>query len=192
MSHKVIRYLALSQLSLVVFLGICFALIPRFLLQGNEGGVSNYGVNSTTVLPYSVAFLLSGLLVLKAAYYLPRSTQAFNHFRQLLYTLAALLFLVLVSTYPYKLSVALKDLHIGAAALLFCFETAFSIWLVLVLQEDRTSSLLLTVQMVGFLLAFLSLIKFVHLLFIAQMITGVAFGSSLIYGGWRLVQEPKT
>ncbi|MGA3150323.1 MAG: hypothetical protein ABSD10_01725 [Candidatus Saccharimonadales bacterium] len=186
MANKVVRYLVLSQLSLFIFLGTCIALLPRFLFERNEGGVSNYGVHAATIVPYSLAFLLCGVFILQAARYIPRTTQSLNCLRYALYALAGLLFLVLATTYPYKINSTLRIIHIISGVMIFCFEMVMAVWLVMVLVKDRVNISLLAAQLVGFFIAFFTLIGAAHLLFVAQSITGMAFGALLIRIGSQL------
>jgi len=185
MSSKVARYLALSQLSLFGLLAICTVIMPSFLLKHHEGGASNYGVHATTIVPYTLAFLLCSIFIVRAARLLV-SIKNLKRFRYALYTLAGLFLSVLITTYPYKINNFLDNLHIGTAIVLFYFETGMAIWMALVLLKDKLSIALLTVEIIGFFIAFFSLWGAVHILFVAQIITAVSFGALLIRAGQRL------
>jgi len=180
MSNKIINRLVWSQLALFGFLGVCILLMPHFLLEHNEGGVSNYGVNVRTVVPYSLAFLLCAGAVLQAARSIPSSGRVLAHLRSVLYAYVGLLLLVLVTTYPYKLNATLTDLHDLSAILSFWFEAIVSGWLFLAGRRDVAAAGLLAAQVVGFGLGFTTFVGAVHLLFIAQMVSGLAFGLLLI------------
>lgn|ERR1039458_3130684 len=190
MANKVVRYLFLSQLNLLIFLGICTVIMPGYLFERNEGGVSNYGVHNATVVPFTLAFLLSGVFVLLAAYAMPRSAKQLNRLRYALYGLSGLLALNLATTYGYKTSAALNNLHITSVIIIFWFEMAMAAWMVLALLKDRTSAVVLAIQFIGFLMGGLTLIGTLHLLFVTQVITGLAFGILLVRSGQRLAKQP--
>jgi hypothetical protein len=182
MDRTLARYLAFSQLSLFSFLIICTVITPDFLFKSHEGGASNYGVHSTTVVPYTLAFLLCSIFIVRAAHLLA-SVAHLRRFRYALYVLACLFLLVLVSTYPYKLNGFLDNVHIGTAIVLFYFETGMAIWIALVLLKDLLSKTLLIIEIAGFLTASFSLGGAVHILFVGQVITAVSFGALLVCAG---------
>lgn len=185
MGSKAARYLLASQLSLFGLLAICTVIMPSFLFKRHEGGASNYGVHATTIVPYTLAFVLCSLCIIRAAYLLADVAHS-KRFRYSLYVLAGLFLLVLATTYPYKINNFLDNLHIGTAIVLFYFETGMAIWMALVLLKDKLSIALLAVELIGFFIAFFSLWGAVHILFVAQIITAVSFGALLVRAGQRL------
>jgi len=185
----VFRYLLLSQCSLFLFLGICIAIDPHVLLARDEGGVSNYGVTGKTVAPFTIALILCGLFVLMAAHIAPLAPPVIDRLRCALVILGVLLLLLLITTYPYKLNSALKDIHIGVGSILLCFEMAMGIWMTVVLQRDRVTLLLLVLQSIGFLLAFVTLIGVLHILFISQVVASLAFGILLVRIAYQLTER---
>lgn len=194
MSNKIINRLIWSQLALVGFIGVCTLLMPHFLLEHNEGGVSNYGVNARTIVPYSLAFLLCAGLVLQAARSIrpPAPGRVLLHLRFVLHAYAGLMLLVLATTYPYKLNATLTDLHDLTAILSFWFETIASGWLFLAGVRGITTASLLAAQVVGFGLSLATLVGAIHLLFIAQMVSGLAFGLLLIITARELLNRHVT
>jgi hypothetical protein len=179
MTSKAARYVLWGQISLFGWLLICFLLIPHFLLESNEGGVSNYGLYLKTVVPYTLAFGLGGGLTLRAACLLPTSA-SYRPLRRTLIFLGVWLLVILLSTYPYKLNNTFNDLHLGAGILLFIAETLLAGWFALVLASDTANRLLWTAQLVGFSLAGLTFFGVLHVLFIAQMLNSAAFGALLV------------
>lgn len=155
-------------------------LLPHFLFERNEGGVSNFGVHARTVLPYTLGFGGSGLLLIRAAVSLPKHAAHYKTMRRLLAILSSLLLLVLVTTYPYKLNRLLDDLHIFVAQLFFVFELIMSLWLALKLSRNVGNNALLLLQITGSGLALITLFGFLHVLFIAQIIAGLAFAGLLL------------
>jgi hypothetical protein len=49
-------------------IGVCVAILPHFLFERNEGGISNYGIHASTAVFYTLAFSLSAGLLLRAAH----------------------------------------------------------------------------------------------------------------------------
>jgi len=180
MLQKPVRNLIIGQISFFVFIGVCTAIIPKFLFESNEGGISNFGVHNSTIVPFSLAFLLSIIFTVMAAEKIKGHTKRLIQIRLVLYILASLTLLVLVSTYPYKINSTFKNLHILTGAIIFVFEMAVSFWLALVIYKNKLNSPILLIQLLGFLAAFFTLIGVLHLLFVSQIVTGLAFGALLI------------
>ncbi len=189
MASRSIRYLTLSQLCFFIFVILCISLMPDFLFSRDEGGISNFGVHRATILPFTLAFLGSSLLILKAARFIPSSSKLYNRLRYGLYILACLILSVLASTYPYKLNKTLDNLHILIGLMLFYYEMGFAIWLTLVVKRKRVNFLLLIIQSLGFFMGLLTLINVIHLLFVAQVITSLGFGLLIIYSVGQLMQS---
>ncbi|HEV7958488.1 MAG TPA: hypothetical protein VGP11_03405, partial [Acidimicrobiales bacterium] len=90
-----------GQIGFAVFIGVCVALHPGFVLKANEGGISDYGVHAKTVAPYTLALGLPGVLTFLAAQRLHTLSPAARQLRAVLFTYSALITLTLLSTYPY-------------------------------------------------------------------------------------------
>ena len=56
-----------AEVAFLVFTGVCVALHPGFVLKGNEGGLSDYGVHLKTALPYTLSLVLLVAYNLRAA-----------------------------------------------------------------------------------------------------------------------------
>jgi uncharacterized membrane protein len=180
MQRKATRLVLLSQLCLNGFLLVCTLLMPQFLFERDEGGVSNFGVHALTVVPFSLAFGLGGALLLLAVRGIPRRSKTRQReLQSVLSLLGALLFLVLVTTYPYKVNRFFDNLHIAAAILLFVAELAAGAWFA-VSRNDTLNLTLFAVQIVGSLAALLTLAGVLHVLFVAQLLAGLSFGALLV------------
>lgn len=174
--HSPLRLLLIAQICLLTCLAVCILLIPHFLFEANEGGVSNYGTYARTVVPYSLGFGICGLFTILAALHCP-STHAL---RPLLITLGLLYLFVLFSTYPYKQRPFYDTLHHIAGMLLVGYTLAMGTWLALFKVPSVRSRLLFAVQLCGFLLALLTVTGTLHLLFIAELLENTAFGAVLL------------
>lgn len=185
-----VRCVLASQVALFSLLLACIALQPTYLLRRDEGGLSNFGVHVTTVAPYSLAFLLCALLLARAASLVEVVDPTTHRYRSLLVVLSCLVLLVLLSTYPYRLDLALRDVHIGVGAVLICVESAASIWIVRSIVRDRWSVVTLGVQLAGFVVATATFLGLLQVLFTAQLVTSLAFGVLLVRGAAHVGLDP--
>jgi hypothetical protein len=171
------KYLLLSQLCLLLSVVICLLLLPHFLFSKHEGGMSNYGVHLKTIIPYSLGLLLASFYALRAALAIKIRS---SPLRWLLLGYSALLLLVLVTTYPYKLNVYLKDTHIAVSIVLFWFEVLAAIWLCRAFLEDKINISLVILQIVGLIIGGLTLFGVFQLLFTSELLTIIPFGIILL------------
>lgn len=185
MQH-VVRLLIIAQLSLFFGLLICTVLIPHFLFESNEGGVSNYGMYAKTIVPYTLGFGICGFATLLAAQSVSKTMVDRMVLYPLLVILGILYSLVLVSTYPYKVSASFDQLHQLAGVLLLAYSVGTGIWLTIFKARSSATLLLFFAQLVGFLLAVATYLGFLHMLFIAELVESTAFGALLVVSVARL------
>lgn len=176
-----------GQIGLALFTAVCVALHPGIVLKANEGGISNYGVHAKTFVFYTLALGLPGVSALVAARRLEPAKGRTHQVRRLLQLYAALILITLVTTYPYSLNTPLKDLHDAVGAVTVTFESAASVWIVTRLGRERA---VLAIQLAGYVLAVLTFVGPLHLLFVAQLVTGVPF-AVLLVGVVRSVEAPR-
>lgn len=190
MTSKAVRYLVIAQLSLFGFLFVCFLLLPTFLLRSNEGGVSNYGVHFLTVIPYTLAFGLCSIYTYLAARELPANSSTHTNLRRVLLCLSVLFFVLLLTTYPYKLNQMWNNIHIYAGVVLMVYEIAVGIWLAAFVAQGYLTILILLVQLVGFILAAFTFYGVGHHLFIAESVASLAFSVLLIRSAMMIKKIP--
>lgn len=186
--EKARKLVVLSQVSFLIFIGICAAILPHFLFERNEGGMSNFGVHAATVVFYTMAFTLPASSLLYASHALPQ-TNTYRALRNILLTTAYSLVAVLVTTYPYQRSDLYGNLHIAANIWLFCFEMLAGGYIALIFYRKLVSILLLALQLLAFVLLVLTFIGTIHLLFVAQLLTFISFSSLLVVGTSTLSAE---
>lgn len=183
--------IVLGQVCFLVFLSVSVALHPGFVFKADEGGISNYGIHLKTAIPYSLAFLLCSYFSVAAARHYREPDGSARGFRYLLDTYSGLLLLTLLSTYGYKLNVGLKDAHITVGVLTITFELVASAWMYAQLRGTWDAAFLV-LQLGGFVLAGLTFLGALHLLFLGQALADVGFALLLIHMGLvtpRPVQE---
>jgi hypothetical protein len=170
------RILIVGQVLMVVFLGVCVCLHPGLVLKENESGLSNYGVHVRTVIPYSIALLAPGgscLYVALSGTGLPRVGRLIL----LVYGVATLA--VLLSTYPYLVSHVWHTVHASCGAVLISWEFVTAWWMTLH-SHFSPRWLWLAGQSVGTVLALLTLSGQLHVLLVAQVLTGVCWGVVMV------------
>lgn len=174
------RLIFFGQLSLLGFLLICTILMPHFLFESNEGGVSNYGVHARTIIPYSLAFGLSGLFTIRAAWTLPKTIKSYQRLRLAVVALGILYLCTLASTYLYQLNGLVDEVHQLAGTALFLLELLLGGWFIVALKRDAVNCGLYIVQCIGFTLAALTYAGAIHILFIAEILPAIAFAAILV------------
>lgn len=188
---RVARYLLYAQLSLFVFILVCTLIIPHFLFERNEGGVSNYGIYARTVIPYSLAYGLCAVLTIRSALLIPKTVPLYRQLKYMLLLLGFLYLIVLLSTYPYKINHVFGIVHEYVDLLLFVFEIIAASWLAFILVRRARTIVLFAIQLAGTTLLLLTLIGSIHILFITEVLTGFAFGLLLVDSVAYLTATPK-
>jgi hypothetical protein len=145
------------------------------LFEANEGGVSNYGLYAKTFVPYTLGFCLSGALTLLASRFI-----TYKPLKLSLILIGVLLLVVLCSTYPYKVSQTLDDVHQTLGTILVVVELVMATWFSFFLARNRINIIILTIQSIGFILALLTHFSLIHVLFVAELLTTLSFGLLLI------------
>jgi hypothetical protein len=166
----------LGQIGFAADIALCVALRPHLVLRADEGGISNFGVHLETVAPYTVALGLPILLTYLASRHLA-SLPSVRHLRTLLTGYSVLLLLTLLTTYAYKIDTPMKDIHVGAGAVLTILEMVSSLWMC---RAIRALYGVLIFEIAGFVLAALTIVGVLHLLFLTQLMVGAAFAVILI------------
>src|ERR1017187_4279635 len=180
MKSRAVAYIACGQISLAVFLVVCVALHPGFVVKANEGGLSNYGIHRKTAAAYTLALGAPAFLSFLAARLITSSEIMAARFRLLLSSYGWIVLSELLTTYSYSLNTPLRDLHIVVGSVLVVFETSASVWMYRLLGNNRWNLQLLGVQLLGFVLAVLTIVGVLHVLFISQLLTCGAFAILLV------------
>lgn len=185
---RVTLSIALGQIGFAVFLAVCVALHPGFVLKSDEGGMSNYGVHLKTAVPYTLSLGLPAFFSFRAAGALKREHDALPQFQGLLRVYGLLALLTLLSTYSYSLNTGLRDIHIVIGSALTVFLMAASTWIFVMLRTVRWFGALWALELVGFVLAALTIVGALHLLFVSEVLCAGAYSVFLIYGSKTLLE----
>ncbi|HEX6762034.1 MAG TPA: hypothetical protein VF094_04465 [Gaiellaceae bacterium] len=167
------RYLLLAQVAFWTAMLFCVAIAHGGL--GDNHGFSFFGGRLSTILPYAVGFVVAAALIAHAAKLLERSGR--EREATGLRILVVLLLADLLT--PDTLGSVFYDAHIAASIVLFLFEAAFGLWLVLAVSAAAASQLYAT-QVGGGLLAAASQLHWAALLSLGIFVFQVAFGALLV------------
>ncbi len=183
------HYFAIGQIALGLSLLLCLVIIPRYFFRLDQGGVSNYGTEQQTVWLFVFGFGAAALGALLAAARLPTGVVHRRRLQFELVVLAVLYLAVLFSTFSYKDNEAYRQLHVQAALVLFVWMLTSALWLRFVVVRDVIMKRLFIVLAVGFVLSGLTFLGYLHVLFTAQLVSGIAFGYMMTHGMKVLVSK---
>jgi hypothetical protein len=182
-------YVVRGEIAFLFFTAISVALHPGFVLKRNEGGMSNYGVHLETALPYTLALLSLALYSHRAALLYRDGDKRSKKLRVLLTWYSAVVVAVMVSTYVYTLSSTLKDVHFALGTALIVVVGVGSLWLYRLWSPSPGVGVLLFIQLVGDVLSLLTVVGWLHLLFVSEILANVGFAALLILSCRRMAVE---
>lgn len=171
------RYLLLSQLNLYVWL-----LLSSFLASSvvfKNGGVSNYGNHYSTVVFYAAAFLGNVVCICLAANTLLKLHPRFKYVGLYLYTLAALVLMVFLTTFPRRFGDTFSAIHDNVSILLFAYEFLLALWLLFKRLVFETVAYFL-IMACGLVVGSLSSAHVIHYMFVGQMLGALGFALLLV------------
>jgi hypothetical protein len=162
-----------AQVSILVFLILSSIILPYVPLNGK--GISAFGVNINTIIPYSVGYILY-------AYFIARSVKFIiikDNISKVIYysfNTISILFIALIFT-PYSIDTSFDWIHTTVSTSLFLIELALSIYLIYYDKFNFSNIVLLFSQIIGGLISMFSLSNNggLHLLFEGEIIFQVFF-----------------
>lgn len=170
------KYFNVGQVMLALALLTSLFLLPNYFFSLDQGGVSNYGTESKTQILFSIGFGVAAFLTFLASKNLTKSAQSSRVLKINLIILSVLYVLLLISTYPYKINDLYRSIHEYIAMALFIFMIFFVTWIRCKKDKDNPFiKRMFWVFLAGIVVAGLTLFGFIHLLFTAQIISGMAF-----------------
>jgi hypothetical protein len=177
---RAVTYIVWGQILFVVFIAVCVALHPGIVLKSNEGGVSNYGIHVKTAVPYTLALGLLAFYSHRAAVLYSKSDAVTRRLRRVLTTYSMIVIVMLFSTYVYSLNHVLRDIHISFGTVLITFESIAAIWMFGRIRGVWDGVFLVT-QIAGALLALITIVGVLHVLFLAEELANTGFACLLIH-----------
>lgn len=153
-------------------------------VASRQGGVSNFGNHLSTLGLYTLGFLGNIVFLYAAARLIAqRSGRRTSTASTGLRLLSAATLIVFLSTFPRFLGTAYYEAHDILGGVLYGYYFVISVWILL--KTERLAAILdalVLIQAIGSILALLSALKVIHVLFIAQMIASFAFAGVLCIG----------
>lgn len=137
MENKAARYFLIGQTILLFSISICIFLLPQSLFAND--GVSYFGAQKTTVIPYSVGLLLTAWFSFKVARALPKHS---HRVVKAGFKIIAILLLAIVVV-PYGINFTLEYIHTLLSAALFLVQFIMMWWLAFKVKSDGLSLFLL-------------------------------------------------
>jgi hypothetical protein len=187
---RAVTYIVWGQILFVLFIAACVALHPGIVLKSNEGGVSNYGIHVKTALPYTLALGLLAFYSRRAALLYSKSDKFARNLRRVLTAYSVIVIVMLFSTYVYSLNHILRDIHIGFGTVLITFESVVAIWMFGRIRRVWDGVFLVT-QLAGALLAFVTIVGVLHVLFLAEELANTGFACLLIHTAHRIALDDR-
>lgn len=169
-----------AQVIFIAGLAVCVGIAPSYVLGANQSGVSNYGSDGRTVVPFTVSFAGNAALIAAAAASVPVAMTVATWLRALLSILAVLLVAVLVTAWIYKHSEALRELHFASAITLLSYESVLGLWLLVAVGASWIGWLLWAAMLIADAVCVLAVLRIFEKLFIGQVVASLAFGGVLL------------
>ena len=186
---RAVTYVVRGEVLFLFFTAVSVALHPGFVIARDEGGMSNYGLHLKTAVPYTLALALLVLYSARAASIYEGGNQRTRRLRQLILAYSAVVFSILLSTYFYSLNEALTDIHFSLGTALIAVVGVGSIWMYQLWPATSATRTLLALQLSGDVLALLTVVGTLHLLFLTEILSNVAFATLLIQTCRRVAAE---
>lgn len=185
---RAVTYIVWGQILFIFFIAVCVALHPGIVLKSNEGGVSNYGIHIKTAVPYTLALGLLALYSQRAATLYSKGEALTRRLRGVLTAYSVIVVVMLFSTYVYSLNHVLRDIHIGFGTVLITFEAFVAVWMFGRIRSAWDGVFLAT-QLAGGLLALVTIVGVLHVLFLAEELANTGFACLLIHTAQRVALD---
>lgn len=171
--RNIIQDFLYAQISLLVFLILSSLIFPYVPIHGR--GISEFGVNFSTLIPYSVGYILYAYFIAKSVKYIDIVD---NLSKSIYYSFNAIavLFIALIFT-PYAIDTGFNWIHNTVSTILFLIELALVIYLIYCDRFSFSNIILLCLQIIGGLISMFSLSNNggLHLLFEGEVIFQIFF-----------------
>jgi len=187
--RRAVTYVAHGELAFLFFTAVSVALHPGFVLKWNEGGMSNYGLHIKTVVPYTLALVLLSHYSRRAGQLYAGGDSRSRRLGAMLKAYSAVVLSVMLSTYFYSLNNVLKDIHFAFGTLLVVVVGVASLWMYRLWPPSTLVRVLLAVQLTGDVMALLTVVSGLHILFLAEMLSNMGFAALVIRTGRRVAAE---
>ena len=171
-----------GQVCFLIFIAVCIAIRPGFVLKWNEGGISNYGPHIETAISYTAALLgLAELSRRAGTLYRGDVDPAVQRLRRVLFFYFGIVIAMLVTSYVYTINHALRDVHFAFGTVLILFEMSTAWWMFRLFRRFVWDGVFLILQLSGSVLCLVTIVGALHVLFIGEMVTYFGFSGLIIH-----------
>jgi hypothetical protein len=168
--------LVAAEVSFFAMLVVCYLLEPHAPTQ--KEGISYYGNYLHTLVPYTVAFIASGLFTFGAATTMRAVSTELRRLKMALYILAILLICLTLVPSLYNSFVGL--VHVGIGSGIFLDQMAIGLWFVRRRAGNFIDYGLVAVMIASGGAAGLSVPDVIDVMFVSQVIYEVAAGVLIV------------
>ena len=187
MSRISSQHLANARLAFFIFLTPCIFLAPQIFRE--DLGLSNYGINPSTIVFYFLGFLSSVLFLALASNILLAKKSATHTKVAWSLRIIAVLQLALLLV-PDSKNDNIRHLHVNIGLTLFMAEFLFGWWLVFRSHGKALDWFLAILQSLAGISAYLSLLNILKLEAPSQMVFQLSF-MTLCVESVRRMEKPK-
>jgi hypothetical protein len=177
-----VRCLVCGQCCFLAAMVVCCALRPSWVAVGC--GLSYYGNDLATVVPYTTGFVLCISLSSIGLVRLPATTVTVRQLRRAVAVVLGVMALIPLT--PYKVDLLFDWLHTGAATVLFAVGYTIGIWFALRLVRDRHAAVLLALQTASLIGICAAVVGWADYMIPSELGFQLAFGGLLVLGVRRL------
>ncbi|HTT59068.1 MAG TPA: hypothetical protein VMF33_03385 [Acidimicrobiales bacterium] len=180
--QKGASFVAYGQICFLVFIAVCIAIRPGFVLKRNEGGISNYGPHIQTAFAYTVALLGLAEFSRRAGTFFRSAVEPnVQRLRRVLYFYCFIVTTMLITSYIYTINDTLRDIHFAFGIVLVLFEVGASWWMFQLFRRFVWDGVFLLVQLSGSIVSLVTIVGAIHLLFVGEMVTWIGFCGLIVH-----------
>ncbi len=175
-------FVVYGQVCFLVFIAVCIAIRPGFVLKRNEGGISNYGPHIQTAFAYTAALLgLAEFSRRAGTFFRGDLDPNAQRLRRVLYIYSVIVIAMLVTSYVYTINHTLRDIHFAFGIALVLFEVGASWWMFRLFRRLVWDGVFLTLQLSGSIVSLVTIVGAIHVLFVGEMVTWIGFSGLIIH-----------
>ena len=176
MRYKSVRLLLAAEINFFVMLGVCYLLDPH--VPTDKYGISYYGNYLRTLIPYALAFVVSGTLILWATSAVRAASTELERARLGLRLLGVLMIcLVFV---PSLFNAFVGKIHVVIGGGIFLDQMLLTVWFVHWHKRSFINFGLLTVMVLSGVVTGLSVPDVVDIMFVMHVIYQLAAGMLMV------------
>jgi hypothetical protein len=170
---RAVDYVIYGECCLFGFSLVCISLVPKGLWENY--GLSDYGLDPLTLVPYALALLLCGYFLFKAAAALPKEKRSLS---SVMRVMAVLILGILVT--PPEPDSDLQLIHDCLAMLLFGSQFLMAAWLAGVEMRDLASGMLFGAVLVFGLVSLFAFLGMINVFLEGQLLFQLGFAELTI------------